>query len=49
MLTWLRVRGCVVRGGSYQDRGLMLRNNHRYYMSQDETAPTVGLRLAQDL
>lgn len=39
----------VVRGGSYQDRGLMLRNNHRYYMSQDETSPTVGLRLAQEL
>ncbi|MBQ7572276.1 MAG: SUMF1/EgtB/PvdO family nonheme iron enzyme [Bacteroidaceae bacterium] len=39
----------IVRGGSYQDRGLMLRNNHRHYMSPDETAPTVGLRLAQDL
>lgn len=38
----------VVRGGSYADRGDVLRNSHRGHMRQEDSSPTVGLRLAQD-
>lgn len=39
----------VVRGGSYKDQGDLLRNSHRGYLRQDDSAPTIGLRLAQDI
>lgn len=39
----------VVRGGSYKDNKFILRNSHRWHMRQEDSAPTVGLRLAQDI
>ena len=39
----------VVRGGSYKDNEYILRNSHRGHRRQDDSAPTIGLRLAQDI
>ena len=39
----------VVRGGSYKDNEYLLRNSHRGHRRQDDSAPTIGLRLAQDI
>ena len=39
----------VVRGGSYKDGPILLRNCHRSHKRQDESAPYIGLRLAHDI
>lgn len=39
----------VVRGGSYKDNEYCLRNSHRGHLRQEDSAPTIGLRLAQDI
>lgn len=39
----------VVRGGSYKDSEYSLHNSYRGHLRQEDSAPTVGLRLAQDI